>query len=144
MDLKILLVVIIISCLILYYKRVENQLKNDPVIIRLKQKLLPIFPEISNTVVLKGTKSSTFRKYKIQLCTEDKNGNLYDDNMLTYVFLHELAHCLNDEIGHGSKFHHIFQQLLNRAEKNNLYDPSIPLVSNYCNYKKPLGYFPIF
>lgn len=144
MALKILLIVIIVGCLVFYYNWVENQLKNDPLIIRLKHKLLPVFPEIANTVVLKGTKSATYRKYKIQLCTEDKNGNVYDDNMLTYVFLHELAHCLNNEIGHGPKFHSIFKQLLNRAEKNNLYNSSVPLVSNYCNYKKPLGYFPIF
>jgi hypothetical protein len=120
----------------LYQLSVEKYLQNDPDILRLKNKLLPFFPEISNTVVLKGEKSYTIGKYKIHLCIEDETGNLYDDNMLTYVFLHELAHCINKEIGHGYKFESIFKSLLERAEYYNLYDPKKPRIRNYCSVSK--------
>jgi hypothetical protein len=114
----------------------ESFLEKDPFVVRLKNKLLPFFPELKNVVVLKGENSFTLRKYKIHLCTEDENGMLYDDNMMTYVFLHELAHCLNKEFGHGKKFQIIFQNLLDRAESFGLYNPNIPRVQNYCPKKK--------
>lgn len=128
-----IIVIIIIGVWWLYQLSIESYLQNDPDILRLKNKLLPYFPELSSTVVLKGEKSYTLGKYKIHLCIEDENGRLYDDNMLTYVFLHELAHCLNKEIGHGDKFESIFQKLLNRAEYYKLYDPKIPRIRNYCS-----------
>lgn len=133
----VLILVIIIGGLWVFQYTREKFLENDPAVVRLKNKLLPVFPEILNTVVLKGDKSYTLRKYKIHLCTEDENGNLYNDNMMTYVFLHELAHCLNiNELGHGKSFYNIFENLLNRAEKFGLYDSSIPRIQNYCS-KKP-------
>jgi hypothetical protein len=131
-----IVVIIIIGIWWLYQLSVENYLQNDPEILRLKNKLLPFFPEITNTVVLKGDKSYTLGKYKIHLCIEDENGKMYDDNMLTYVFLHELAHCINKEIGHGDKFEAIFQSLLDRAEYYNLYDPRKPRIKNYCSISK--------
>lgn len=132
----LIVVIIIIGIWWLYHLSVESYLQNDPEIVRLKNKLLPFFPEITNTVVLKGDKSYTLGKYKIHLCTEDENGNVYDDNMLTYVFLHELAHCINKEIGHGDKFEAVFQSLLDRAEYYNLYDPRKPRIKNYCSVSK--------
>lgn len=131
-----IVVVIVIGIWWLYQLSVEKYLQNDPEILRLKNKLLPFFPEIANTVVLKGDKSYTLGKYKIHLCIEDENGNVYDDNMLTYVFLHELAHCINKEIGHGDKFEAIFQSLLDRAEYYKLYDPRKPRIKNYCSVSK--------
>jgi len=131
-----IVVVIVIGLWWLYQLSVEKYLQNDPEIVRLKNKLLPFFPEIANTVVLKGDKSYTLGKYKIHLCTEDENGNVYDDNMLTYVFLHELAHCINKEIGHGDKFEAVFQSLLDRAEYYKLYDSRKPRIKNYCSVSK--------
>jgi len=131
-----IVVVIVIGIWWLYQLSVEKYLQNDPEIVRLKNKLIPFFPEIANTVVLKGDKSYTLGKYKIHLCTEDENGNVYDDNMLTYVFLHELAHCINKEIGHGDKFEVVFQSLLDRAEHYKLYDPRKPRIKNYCSVSK--------
>ena len=131
-----IIVIIIIGMWWLYQSTMENYLQNDPEILRLKNKLLPVFPEIANTVVLKGKKSYTIGKYKIHLCIQDENGQIYDDNMLTYVFLHELAHCINNEIGHGHKFESVFQNLLDRAEFYNLYDPKVPRIRNYCSVQK--------
>ena len=76
--------------------------------------------------------SFTINKSRVNLCLKDKEGNYYDDNMLMYVALHELAHVMCDEIGHTDKFHEIFDKLLEKAAAYGIYDPSIPPISNYC------------
>lgn len=112
----------------------ESYLSNDDTVIRLKNKLMPVFPELGNVKLLKSDASYTINKEKIYLCTES-DGEIYDDNMLTYVILHELAHTLCPEIGHGSRFQKIFSSLLSRAQNHRLYDPSLPRVENYCKMK---------
>jgi predicted metal-dependent hydrolase len=111
----------------------ETYLENEPVVTRLKNKLLPVFPELGFVKMLKGDASYTINKQKIYLCTE-ANGEVYDDNMLTYVILHELAHT--PEIGHGKQFQSIFRTLLGRAERHKLFDPLRPRVENYCKVKR--------
>ena len=54
--------------------------------------------------------------------------------MLIYVALHEVAHVLCDEVGHTQKFHSIFEDLLKKATEMGIYNPSIPLIQNYCEY----------
>ena len=116
----------------LYVKRqYEHFLENDMTITKLKVKLYPAFPELKRVKIMKGTASYTIDKQKIYLCTES-DGIVYEDNMLIYVLLHELGHALCPEIGHGEKFQQIFRDLLNRAEKYNLWDPNKPAVKNYC------------
>lgn len=103
----------------------------DPTIVHLKTKLMPHFPELAKVTIVKSDSSYTFNKKKIYLCTEH-NGQVYDDNMLTYVILHELAHVLNNEFGHGKEFKRKFDELLDRAESYKLWDRSKTRVSNYC------------
>ena len=109
----------------------EFYLENEPTVVKIRNKLLPVFPEIKFVKMLKGTSSYTINKQKIYLCTETK-GQVYDDNMLIYVTLHELAHTMCPEIGHGKQFQSIFQSLLDRAERHGLFDPKKPRVENYC------------
>jgi len=109
----------------------ETYLENDEEVVRLKNILLPVFPELGNVKLMKGNSSYTINKKKIYLCTEH-NGDKYDDNMLTYVILHELAHTLCPEIGHDKKFQKIFQILLDRAERHSLFNSNLPRVENYC------------
>ncbi len=80
---------------------------------------------------MKGNASFTINKHKIYICTES-NGEIYDDNMLTYVILHELAHTICVQIGHGKQFQKIFQSLLDRAERHYLFDPYKKRIENYC------------
>mgnify|MGYP000311272075 CR=1 FL=1 len=60
------------------------------------------------------------------------DGVEYDDNMLTYVLLHELAHVLTSEFGHGAEFIENFKLLLERARQAGHYDPTLSKVENYC------------
>lgn len=80
---------------------------------------------------MRGSESATINKYRVYLCTEYA-GNSYDDNMLTYVLLHELAHVLTPEIGHGDAFRETFEKLLTRAKQAKLYNPSAVKPRNYC------------
>ena len=109
----------------------DDRMAEDPTIVRIKNKLLPSFPELNNIKLMKGNESATINKYRVYLCT-DYEGKSYDDNMLTYVLLHELAHVLTPEIGHGDLFRGTFEKLLDRAKVANLYDDSLAKPSNYC------------
>lgn len=118
--------------------KIEREMQRHPDILRLKRRLSHYFPEISKIKLLKGTASYTIGKRVIYLCTRDPtvtNSSVYDDNTLTYVFLHELAHVLNNEVGHGLKFRRIFALLLKRANRHGLYNENIPNDPQYCGYR---------
>ena len=112
----------------------EHHKQNDPKLRELKKKLAAVHPAVKNLDFYEGERSYTINKEKIYLCLKDENGHYYDDNMLVYVLLHEISHSLNDEVGHTEKFHEIFEDLLKRATALGLYNPSLPLVKNYCEY----------
>jgi predicted metal-dependent hydrolase len=119
---------------------------NDPKIDYLKSKLERIFPEIHLVEIYKGDKSYTIDKNKIFLCLYDENKKYYPDNFLMYVLLHELAHYYNKEdVGHTPAFYAKFNQYLKEAEKEKIYDPSIPFVDDYCpGEEKSSGFFNTF
>ena len=83
-----------------------------------------------------GEKSYTINKEDIFLCLKDENDKYYHDNMLIYVLLHEVAHSICPEIGHTNLFKEIFNALLDKAIEMKIYDKSIPVIKNYCLYKK--------
>ena len=129
-----LIIALFLSGFALWYVmkvRYEEYMEADPVVVRLKNKLEQYFPEMKRVRIMKGDSSYTINKHKIYLCTEHK-GERYDDNMLTYVILHELAHAETTEIGHGPKFMATFNRLLKRASGLGLWDPNKPRVENYC------------
>ena len=118
---------LIVSQCIDYYQ------EQDPKILEIKKKLAIIEPKtVHNLRFFANNKSFTINKSRVNLCLKDKEGNYYDDNMLMYVALDELAHVMCDEIGHTDKFHEIFDKLLEKAAAHGIYDPSIPPISNYC------------
>lgn len=131
----ILILSIIVLIIVKEFKTVkENMETTDPVLQKLKQKLRSVHPIVDKLSFYKGEKSYTINKEEVYLCLVDEHGDYYNENMLMYVGLHELAHALCDEIGHSKKFHQIFQQLLDKAYHLGLYNPSIPVIQNYCNY----------
>ena len=127
----IILFVSLIGLLYILKNRYETYLESDPKVVDLKNKLVTTFPELRSIRIMKGSSSYTIDKSKIYLCVEH-NGVTYDDNMLTYVLLHELAHVINSKIGHGIEFRNTFNRLLIRAEINGFYDPNKPRIEKYC------------
>ena len=128
----------------------EFELQKDPKLSDLKSLLNPMFEKQSyvnpllqklikgnvlNQISLyRGEKSYTINKSKVYLCLRDEKGDYYSDNMLLFVFLHELAHVICDEVGHTEKFQEIFDALLDEATIMQIYDPDIPVIQDYCNY----------
>ena len=151
LSLILVIVIILITWYFIYKQLEEFYVKDDSKIAELKRFLEPLFPKharydgvletLNNRDILseislhKGEKSFTINKTRIFLCLKDKKEEYYTDNMLIYVLLHEIAHCLCDEIGHTEKFHSIFDALLEKAAKLNIFDPKKSIDKNYCDYK---------
>ena len=58
------------------------------------------------------------------LCNYTSCNNTIDNiNLLTYVGIHEMAHIMSEEIGHGDEFKSNFKFLLDYSKKLNIYDP---------------------
>lgn len=128
----------------------EFNLKHDPMLKKLRKKIEPLFKgdnyytglltplnkrDILNEITLyRGDKSYTINKQKVFLCLKDENDEYYDMNMLIYVLLHEISHVICDEVGHTEKFAKIFEELLEKAEEMQVYNPDIPIITDYCQF----------
>lgn len=137
-DVSGILCIFIIIIIIIFFmltRFVEEFKKEDPMLHTIKLKIRPLNPDmVDHIILLEDTKSYTINKKKVYLCLKDENGDYYDENMLIFVAIHELAHVLCDEIGHTDKFQTIFQELLNKASDLQIYDPSVAPIQNYCEY----------
>lgn len=73
----------------------------------------------------KYTAYSENKGQKMAFCTTTtKEGNkLIDENTLTFVAIHELAHCMTLSIGHKPEFWQNFKFLLKNAKDINIYEP---------------------
>lgn len=135
-HLLIATVIITVLLLIILTIRLKEKFdEDDPMLVNIKRELRMCFPEIDNTILLKGKKSYTINKKRIHICLKDENGHYYDKNMLKYVTIHELAHVMCDEVGHTEKFYKIFNELLDKAHKKGIFDKSKPLIKDYCEYE---------
>lgn len=136
MSSMLMMMVIIGLCLMLLWRSLlsikEWYDSLDPMIPEIHRRLVKVHEHAKKVRILRGNKSYTLNKEKIYMCLYDENNDYYHINMLTYVAVHELAHCLCDEIGHTDKFFKIFHELLDIAEAEGVYDPNIPPVDNYC------------
>jgi hypothetical protein len=128
----------------------EYKLQDDPKLKELKKIIEPLFiqdkyftgnlKELNNRNILneinlyKGEKSYTINKQKVFLCLKDEKNQYYETNMLVYVLLHEISHVICDEVGHTEKFQKIFDELLEEATKMKVYNPDIPIITDYCQY----------
>ena len=70
-----------------------------------------------------GTSYSINKGEKIVLCLRHKHGEptLVDENTLTFVSIHEMAHVMTKSVGHTDEFWTNFKFLLKEAEKLGLY-----------------------
>jgi hypothetical protein len=57
----------------------------------------------------------------IGLCLRDKNKNLVNENTLTFVYLHELAHVMSKKWDHGDEFWNNFSDIIEIAIKAKIY-----------------------
>jgi len=137
-DISGKLCVFLIIVLVVYFvlsRAVERFKMDDPKLEFLRVKLRTLHAEaVDSIVLLEDNRSYTINKKKIYMCLRDENGEYYDDNMLLFVAIHELAHVLCDEVGHTEKFDAIFRELLQKATENGIYDPNIEPIYNYCTY----------
>jgi len=133
-----ILIVFILICIIYrqFRKIKENMDDDDPILKKLKQKLIAVHPKVSELTFNEDKESYTINKQDVYLCLRDENNEYYNENMLIYVTLHEIAHAICDDIGHTPKFHQIFDQLLDKAYRMGIYNPSIPIIQDYCLHNK--------
>jgi len=149
---KIAIIVIIIICFIvgwsIYIQINEHYTIKDPKLKDLEHKFKQFFSRerkwkkpleslnntniMSNLSFYRGNKSYTINKKNVYICLKDKDGEYYDDNMLIYVIAHEIAHTICPEIGHTELFHTIFDALLLVLIEEGVYDPTIPILKDYC------------
>lgn len=106
---------------------VEHMKKNFPErdnVIRLVENFNP--QKISETLPTSThTAYSENKGEKMAFCvTKKKNGTkLIDENTLTFVAIHELAHVGTKSIGHKDEFWDNFKFLLQEAKKIGIYNP---------------------
>lgn len=147
-------VILILLVTVLIYKQVhEHYMQDDPKLKELLDIVSPMFNQekywvgnlsilndrdvIDEITLYRGNKSYTINKEKVFLCLKDEKGQYYPLNTLIFVFLHELSHVLCESIGHTEEFHQIFDQLLEEAMRLGIYNPSIPIIRNYCQDGDP-------
>jgi hypothetical protein len=126
----------------------ENYLASDPMLHELRRSVSPLFAKDKKYVgilepingrnvmdeigLYRGNKSYTINKEKVFLCLKNDKNEYYNKQVLLHIILHELSHVINDEIGHGEKFHDIFDALLAEAVKCGIYDPNVDIPLDYC------------
>jgi hypothetical protein len=131
---------------------IKQECAYEPKLFELREKLKPMFADdvvytgalaninkkkILNDITLcSGDKSYTINKEDVYMCLKDEHNQYYHDNMLMYVLIHEVSHLVCKSIGHTTEFHEKFQLLLQKAIEMKIYDPTIPVIKDYCLYKK--------
>ena len=141
---------------ILLQKKKRN--KDNEKLRELRKKIEPIFKETYLTGPLSSLgghniladigldtarRSYTLEKRNVFLCLRDESGQFYEDSMLTYVLLHEVAHVISRSVGHTQEFYEIFDALLAKADELKILDKNFKPVDTYCNYPDLCSKFPI-
>tara|TARA_B100000900_G_C20308912_1_gene605348 strand:- start:270 stop:734 length:465 start_codon:yes stop_codon:yes gene_type:complete len=115
-----LIIFIILMLFSNYFKSQVNELWYDRKVEDIKSKVSKAMPHlkpyIDNIKIEAGEKSYTLNKKKIKICATDENGQYYDEDLLTHVLLHEIAHVLCDEVGHTPKWAKIDDDLQTLAK----------------------------
>ena len=135
----------IIACIILvigtflFLRQIETY--EDPKTKDIQQKLIRVDIRAAKISIKGSNQSFTEDKTRTYLCLRDENGQYYDDNMLMYVALHELAHAISESVDPNhetDEFKNNFKMLLTKAADVGVYDPKKPLNYNYCPKTKEI------
>ncbi len=93
-------------------RRLMRNFKPDPA------RLIEATPEAEHTSY------SVNKGEAMHLCLRQRkpgDESLVDENVMTFVTLHELGHCMTESIGHGPDFWNNFAWILREAEATGLY-----------------------
>ena len=120
----ILLLILFFICQTVFYQ--------PPILNDIRKRLEFLNPLYGTIPLREGYSSYTENKSVIYICLKDQNGKYYDMNTLMYVTLHELAHVLSNNYGHGQEFKDNFNNLLKYAEIKGVYNKYIPMPNMYC------------
>ena len=114
----------------------DDDTSKEPILQHVRKNFKKINPEFKNIPLFSGNGAYTDNKSEITLCLSDPATKKdYDSNTVMYVALHELAHVISKEIGHGEEFRQNFTKLLLEGERLGFYDPSKPMITTYCGMK---------
>ena len=121
------------SLLILIWYVTKPTIPLHPALVHIKERISFLNPKYGDIPLREGKSSYTENKSTIYICLRDpKSRKYYDINTLMYVSLHELAHVISHQYGHGDEFKENFDKLLNYAETRGIYDRHIPMPKTYC------------
>jgi hypothetical protein len=103
-------------------KIMKEKYPNDESVIRMNSKFNP-------DNITESGKNNQYTSYsinkgeKIVFCIRQKNEkeDLVDENTMTFVSIHELAHIMTKSVGHTDEFWSNFKKLLKHAIDANLY-----------------------
>ena len=100
----VILTLVTLGLLYSFYSKTKDKeekkvpVKNNSKLREIIHKIKDIDPIVSTLEFTESNESYTLNKKYVHLCLKDQNGNDYDDNMLVYVALHEVAHALSKEV----------------------------------------------
>lgn len=114
----------------------KDDTAREPILQKVRRNFKKLDPAFKTIPLYAGNGAYTDNKSEITLCLADpKTKKEYDSNTIMYVALHELAHVVSKEIGHGEEFRQNFSDLLLEGERLGFYDPSKPMTTTYCGMK---------
>jgi hypothetical protein len=79
--------------------------------------------EISPNNIMQRTSFLRDKKTLVLCLRRKTDGQLHDDNTICFVVLHEMAHMMNEGIGHTETFWRLFKFLLEQGVQCGIYHP---------------------
>lgn len=134
--------IILIIILAVLLRKKYRKLTTDQKLQQIKDKVIMIDPRVERlNFYVDFEEAYILYKKDIFMCLKNKAGDYYDDNFLSYIAIHEIAHALSpgDTSEHPPSFEKEFDNLINKAIALKIYDPKIPFPTEYCN--KELKYY---
>lgn len=133
-ELIIFLIVIFVVLILTYFLQKKSKYSHDhPILEKIRKNFIKLDPDYGKIPLRYGNSAFTENKAVITLCLRNpETKKFYDINTLMYVALHELAHVISISHGHNDEFKDNFYDLLSRASKMGIYDPTLPIPETYC------------
>lgn len=133
----LLIVVIIILIVVIVFsvspRSYYSEVDSNPILQRIHQDFIKLNPAYGAIPLREGSSSYTENKSVITICLKDpKTRKRYPYCVYLYVALHELAHMVSSDYGHGQQFQANFGTILRAAVEKGIYDPNCEIPSDYC------------